>query len=625
MTNPDLIEIDSDLTITTEERGWGLFPELTLTMAVGLLLIAIGNTFARASIEYGEILFWVGITIIFVPPGLRLLGPAASRKERIAIVVTVGLAIYVVKILHSPLYLTFSDELQHLRTLDDILTTHHLFNPNPMLPVSPEYPGLEAATTPFVLLSGLSIYHAALIVVGSARVMLMLGLFLFYEQVSQSPRIAGIGALLYMTNPHFVYFDAQFAYESMAIGLSVLVMYAGAQRLKHEDGGHHVLSVAIVTGIMASVITHHVTSQVLIAFLALWTMTYLLVRTDQQREIGPGWTVAFAIIISMLWIFSVANLTIGYLLPRLQQTFNDLQRMILQRSGPRQLFTDDVGQRAPLWEQITSYLAVILVVLGIPVSLLEVWNRYRKKAMTLALAGGAIMYPATQALRFTDHGLELAGRFAPFLYVALALILALGLRSLWRSRFGQNYVKKWPTAAPAAVLLTILFLGGVIVSFPRWGRMPGPYLTGADMRSVDSESLNAAAWALKTLGPGNRMIADRTNSLIMNAHARQRLVSSAYDRVFVPTVFMAPILSGDVLDELRRGKIQYAVVDYRLSQGLPLTGYFYDESEHKVYPKAAVSRFALEKFNGQLHAQKVFDSGSIVIFDLSLITPNDVS
>ncbi len=47
------------------------------------------------------------------------------------------------------------DELLHYRTVDNILTTRHLFSPNSLLPVSPYYPGMETVTAVLVQLTGL--------------------------------------------------------------------------------------------------------------------------------------------------------------------------------------------------------------------------------------------------------------------------------------------------------------------------------------------------------------------------------------------------------------------------------------------------------------------------------------
>ncbi|MGO8477736.1 hypothetical protein ACC739_38260, partial [Rhizobium ruizarguesonis] len=52
------------------------------------------------------------------------------------------------------------DEFLHWATVKDILEAGRLFLPNPLLPVSPLYHGLELITSALVNLSGLSVLAA---------------------------------------------------------------------------------------------------------------------------------------------------------------------------------------------------------------------------------------------------------------------------------------------------------------------------------------------------------------------------------------------------------------------------------------------------------------------------------
>ena len=66
--------------------------------------------------------------------------------------------------------------------------------------------------------------------VGVARLLLVLALYLFFARVSGSTRIAALATLLYMANPNFVYFGAIVAYESLALPLASVVLLAVALR-----------------------------------------------------------------------------------------------------------------------------------------------------------------------------------------------------------------------------------------------------------------------------------------------------------------------------------------------------------------------------------------------------------
>ena len=212
---------------TARVYSWGWLPALSLTGAIGLLLVAVADTLSRSAAGQYELLFWAGLLLMIVPIAARLASSEPARRERIGLIILLGLGLYLAKVLHSPYGFTFSDELVHSYNGTRILETGRLFNANSILPVTPLYPGLETITAALASLSGLSIFGAGLVVVGIARLIAMLALFLFYEEVSGSSRLAGIAALLYATNANFLFWSAQFSYESLALPLAHVGVVCG--------------------------------------------------------------------------------------------------------------------------------------------------------------------------------------------------------------------------------------------------------------------------------------------------------------------------------------------------------------------------------------------------------------
>ena len=93
-----------------------------------------------------EALFWAGLLTMLLPSAVRLVALDLSRRERITIVTGLGVALYLVKIIHSPFAFTYSDEFLHLFNTNQILNKGLLFTANPVLPVSPVFPGLAYLT-----------------------------------------------------------------------------------------------------------------------------------------------------------------------------------------------------------------------------------------------------------------------------------------------------------------------------------------------------------------------------------------------------------------------------------------------------------------------------------------------
>src|SRR5205823_4106453 len=162
----------------------GLLPVLTLTSTVGLFLVSFAYYISQYGTPVLEFFFLFGLLLIFVPNVVRLMSPAPSRLERIGLLCVAGICFYLVQLMISPLHFSGFDEFLHWRTADDIARIGHLFSENSMLPVSPYYPGLETVTNALSTTSGLSTFHAAIIVISAARLLMILSLFMLYEQVT---------------------------------------------------------------------------------------------------------------------------------------------------------------------------------------------------------------------------------------------------------------------------------------------------------------------------------------------------------------------------------------------------------------------------------------------------------
>src|SRR5205085_10220088 len=145
------------------------------------------------------------------------------------------------------------------------------FTRNTLLPASPFYPGLEIMTNALSTVSRLSIFQAGMIVIGIARLVMILSLFLLYEQITKSARIAGIATILYMANPHFLFFDADFSYESLALPIATFMLFAMA---RHETLNNHRRGIILIAWIALSavVVTHHVTDYFFEGLLILWVV-----------------------------------------------------------------------------------------------------------------------------------------------------------------------------------------------------------------------------------------------------------------------------------------------------------------------------------------------------------------
>lgn len=576
----------------------------------GLLLVGLADEQARIDGPMSLPLFWAGILLMMGPSTWRLVAPAPSRNERISIVLILGLALYLVKVMASPIAFTLPDEFTHWRTLDDVLSSGHLFADNPLLRISSVFPGLEAATAAARVSSGLGVFPLAMILMGAARVVTMLSLFLLAATITGSGRVAGIASVIYMANVSFLPFDAQFAYESLAIPLAFLAIWAVLCWSRHSGRSllHGGLALAAIA---ATTVTHHLTSVVLVTFLATWAFLSLV----RYRGAKPRWPIvvaaAWAVAVNIVWLATVGGLALTYLRTIVLGGVDELLAVLRGATAAKQLFVPRAGLLPPPPEIVVAYASVALLLLALPFMLLHAVRGRHPPALVLVLVLAAVLYPASLALRFTAAGSETSQRASEFLFLPLGVLGAdwlVGSRpSRWRPH-GRLIV---------VLALLVVFAGGIVSGDPPQGRLPGPYHVAAEQLSIGPQGTDTAAWALSELGPNNRLIADRTNAKLLASIGSQYPVTSANQHLGTAYVMLAQTLGRGQLDIMRQAGIRYVVVDLRLARDVPVYKYWFESAEPDAGQHTTpIPLAALQKFDGLRGVTRIYDSGDIIIYDV---------
>ena len=562
----------------------------------------------RTGREGGEALFWIGLACIVLPIGWRLISEAPSRAERIVLAVLAGLFLYLVKVVRDPFEFTFADELVHEFNADEILRTHFLLSPNPILPATPDYPGLETATAALAALSGLDTYGAGVLVVGAARAILALGLFLLIERISGSARVAGIAALVYVGAPNYLYFSAEFSYESLALPLGVFVAYGIARWLDEETPGvANSWTAVIVLAISAVIVTHHMTSYGLIAFLVAAAIAHGIVDETRERSLFPF--ALFAVLATGFWLAFVASRTLGYLTPVFTDAIDAAIDTVSREAPPRTLFTSNGGSGAPSWERVVAFTSVLVIAAGLPFGLLAVWRRYRRNALAIVLSLGGVAYLATFGLRLVPEAWEVAIRASEFLFLGVSFLLALAAVRLV-SRVGRD----WVGPAAALVALAVVVAGGIIAGWPRELRLGMAYRVAVDDAVIESEGRSAARWSREWLGRRRTFAADVSNGRLLLAHGDEiaRLGSNPpFD-----FVLRWPVISPWEMELLSNQGVRYVFVDRRFVSDDPISGYFLATSASPDRFRLLYPPSSYRKFDRPRSTSRIFDSGDVVIYDV---------
>ena len=590
-------------------RTLGLTPALALCAAAGLLLITLADERSRAMTSNSQALFWIGILFIYGSIVSRLVHPAPGRLERLSLAALLGVALYLVKVFRDPFGFTFADELVHAPNAESIIRTHHLFHENVVLAATPSYPGLESVTAALAQLSGLSVYGAGLIVIGTARLLIVIALFLLVERLLGSARAAGIAVAVYAANSNFAFFSAQFSYESLSLPLLVVVFFAYAEWREAVDRRTYAAAIVLLT--FAIVVTHHLTSYALAVTLLVVALAYRLSRT--ARNESPARFAGFATVAPVVWLFVVATKTVGYLSPVVTGAVTSVVHTISGESAPRQLFAGKGGTGTSATgsgtlERGVALIGVALLLVLYPVGLRQLWREQRRLfvrdvfAMILALGGGLMF--AMYALRFAPAAWETANRSSEFLFLGLAVVVPLGVFRLG-ARLSEPV---WMLGA--TVVLTIMFAGGVVAGWTPSLRLSQPYEISAEGHVVQAEGRAMASWALQTLGPGRRYAGSEADARLLNTYADG--AARAGQSPDMADILKSTTLAAWELPLLRKYHVRYVVTDRRLRAFDNTAGYYFGyrrgPRRDTLLPLSVVRKWG--------RYSRIFDSGRIIIFDL---------
>lgn len=591
----------------------GSFPLLVLTSGLGLLICSMVQALSRSTLEPSMLFYWIGILVIALPIFYRLTSRAASPGERLALVCLLGLSLFAVKIVRdAPLY-TFSDELIHAFNAHQIVSHDHLFEKNPILEVTPYYPGLEGTTSALMDLTGMSAFGAGILVVGAARVSLMAALFLLFARLTGSARTAGLGVAVYAGNFNFLYWGAQFSYESLALPLLVVVMMAlvereASPRLQAKDW-----ALPILLGTGAIVVSHHITSYSLIGILLALTAAFWLIKRSWQAPNPWPFAIA-AVVLTAGWLVVVASSTVGYLSPVIDDAVSATLDTALGEAPPRTLFqgSSDTPSPETIGETPTvargiGLLGVALLAAAMPFGLWRFWRRYRGQPFAWILAIAALGFFGTLLLRLAPEAWETGNRASEFLFLGLAFVVALAGLEKWRPKR-----RPWLGQALVTGGLGVILIGGAISGWPWNSQLASPLRISAEGRSIVSPPLGLAEWAQEEI-PDGRFAANVADSrLLMDPGDRWAVAGEFPD---VKDIIEEEALEGWELPLLRRNNLRYVVADRRVLGADGIRGYYFSleqtEPGERLLPREVVTKF--EEIPG---AERIYANGDIAVYDL---------
>jgi hypothetical protein len=621
---------------------------LACCLVAGLAAIVHGYQIAETTLttpsEFAW--FWVGMFLLELPLTALVVRRHTPRTMRTALLVLYGLVSYAPKLLRTPTGPVYTDEYAHWRSTYEILTTGQLFRPNPLIPLIARYPGLHATTAALVHATGQTIWQAATVLLILFHVTLVLGIATLAESLGFDNRTSSLIAILYCLNSSFLYFDTQYAYESMAITLLVWTLVAFVRAIRSQSAeGRAAWSVLAVMFSAGTVITHHLSAIMLIVTMTLVSMAlslpWLARAEGWVRGAVTAWSLTLVTaLVTGAWFHFVAPNTLSYLSPYLGQGFSELMAAINGSGSVRQLFAASLS---PWWEQKSAYMvpvfALALAVGGL--LLMRAWMKDgrlppgRRRATLVAFACFGLVYFPSTIFILSPSGAEGAERSWAFTWIGLSILA--GPAVIWVLDRAGPRLRKWrPVILRPGLLaaLAIALVGGTAAGLDATYRFPGPFLYGSDARSVTPELLATSAWfsapSPRGFGTGNNVVTDRYTGLIFGSLGLQ---NPAFPSAGFPTWNLfsakpgAPIKPPFLLFELSNSNFTYLIVDRRMAYEVPQVGVYFERNEPQFVTKTGQSIFygRLAKFNTYYWMVKVFQSDNYSIYKLDLPLGADVA
>ena len=572
----------------------GLSEELVIVLAIAAAAVGVELAYAgRAGTGWGSPVYWSCEVAIFVLTAFGVGRRSTTEAMACKLLAALAGATFLIRASYSPLRFSFPDELQHLRSLLEILSTHHLFHTNPSLPVGPAYPGLEILTSSVVSLTGVSTFAGGLIVTGFAHLTLTLAVYALFREVSRSTRVAGLAAVVYATAPHFQYFDAIFAYQTAALPLFAVALLCAIKVTRDglTPASTWAWSIAGVLASAAVALTHHVSMLALVVFLLLTAVVSL-----RERRLAPSVLAAFATVFYGVWILVKANKTVAYLGHPISA---DLLAILPSKSGAANVH----ASLPPLSDRLLAYASVALTTAFVVSAWWKLRRRksFRSDAVTLMVIA-SLSYPLILGVRlFAADGSELTGRALSFVMIPVSYLVAVVL--VPRLRGGrQSFV-----VAAVALLLA----GGIASGWPPWWeRLPGSFRVASFERGVDRRNLAAAYWARNHLSKNNRVGGDFTSQGLLGTIGDQDPV-----RDVASIVYARSFRQRDAV-QVRDLSLRYLVIDRRMLDELPAVGGYFANDPIKSRTRELMPRESLDKFNRLAGISRIYDNGAMVIYDL---------
>jgi hypothetical protein len=586
---------------------WWLF---LLFVVSGLLLSFAEFLAANGNKWLPFYIFWIGYFAVVLPVGWLLARASTRDAHRGPLVLALAVWSLLPKLIRTgdqPLYF---DEFSHLRLLQDLLHAGHPVAEPALLQISPSFPGLEMVTGALVQVSGLHPWGAAMTVAAISHVAILAAIFVLVSDVTMSKRAGALAALVYSLNPSWLYFDSQYAYETLAIPLLlwglVFALRAIGTKTSKPSSVWTWVGLSFLCS-MSLVITHHDTAVFNCILLTAMAVIVTLRRGTAPARATESPRIAWLLAVWALLVTTARFLDIGhrlavYLAPILNVSAELRQLLsLLGLSSSLQSHAAFSNSGLPSFEIACGFLLPPVLLAAF---VWAVWGLFTKRhELSSFLYVGALTglgYFASLPLLTAAKFAEAVHRSWALSYIGLAMVIGFAIDRALRGELSfpvgdrqvarlQQPEARWSRIV-ATLMLAVAAIGGVAAGTSAVYRFGGPVHYGKDGAADGTQTNLVAAWFHDHGLRGQLVFADRYVSGPIAVHSDVSLVA--------PRTLWGITFDSQVSPHLASqfNTVDYVVVDRRMGNGkAPPQGFWYALGEpggnSHVVPSMNVLRF----------------------------------
>lgn len=605
--------------VAAERRPWDVgLPGWFAVMSCLTLVVCLAYSGGRSHERWAPVAYWIGEVLLFSAPAYVVMRRTSSWPARYVSVLLYAADLSLISWAYSPDMFRYSDELQHQRSLLNILASHHDFQLNYSLPIGAHYPGLGNVTAAVVQLTGISPFAAGQILVFISDLLVSVAVLMLFREITKSERAAAAGALVFLIGRDQSLFRL-YVYETLALPFLILVLYLALKAAGARHGWRRYAVLACASALVTT-ITHHVTAIAQAAILVLLAVG-LTLRPATRRHSMRVWTVAgTAVVMLCLWIALVAPETFSYLGDPIEEA---IRGALAGRGAGTKTVAGAQGEPIEHWLSLAGPL-VTVVISAIGIKWIYTRSDDSSWATTRIWALGSLSLVLLLVVRVAaSGGTELAGRALAYSSLFTGCVVgyaadtyAARLVERRRRRTERHFPRPIKRASVVAASGMLLCLSGLVSGLPpAYERLPGTFNVDGFESGVDPANISAARWSLPALGPGNRVFGDFTAYALFATLGNQNTVHG--DNALY-AAFKATTVRKTDADAFSRLNVRYVVTDRRVTEQAPVRGTYFagDDTSSAASVAGHITPKALQKFDQARGISRLYDNGFVRVYDL---------